>query len=420
MENPLARPLVSPSYGPIAGLSPHLRHAAFLTATIAACLLRNELGAGNVVLWILGGAAALNLGAFLLSARPGFSRISPALSTLFALAGWTALVNVTGGFRSPFVAGLGFEVVLSSVSFPLRGALLALGAALGMLCSQQVLLGLEGARAGLALQSGLLAATGGVVLWIRTRWQRAHESLHAEVRISGERLRDLERQIEDLRVVGDVPENAARLAHGLKNAVRALRGFSRLIEERLAVPRESRALIEGLRVSVDRLEEIAALMLRPAPPADDGDARVVTSTERVIEEAIEEASLKHSDIRWVRAGRASVADTGFPARSLREILQVLLDNAAEAMSGKGEVRIETRRAGDVLEIDIRDQGGGIPASAGSQLFRPGRTTKAGGSGFGLFLARRLAEAQGGRIEVRSAGGPGATFAVKVPLARSVP
>jgi signal transduction histidine kinase len=105
-----------------------------------------------------------------------------------------------------------------------------------------------------------------------------------------------------------------------------------------------------------------------------------------------------------------------------QILQVLLNlvrNGEEAMAAAGgTLRVAARLdAGDVL-LEVSDTGPGIPAEDLPRVLEPYFTTKAGGTGLGLAIAERIVRENGGRLEVRSTPGAGATFAVRIPASRA--
>jgi signal transduction histidine kinase len=104
-----------------------------------------------------------------------------------------------------------------------------------------------------------------------------------------------------------------------------------------------------------------------------------------------------------------------PPEVVHEVLVELLRNAADALEGRGEVRVMTRLAGETLAIEVRDNGPGIAASDLGRIFERGFTTKAAGTGHGLFLARRLLETYGGAIAAAAAAGSGASFTLTFPL-----
>jgi signal transduction histidine kinase len=97
----------------------------------------------------------------------------------------------------------------------------------------------------------------------------------------------------------------------------------------------------------------------------------------------------------------------FPEDRLREVLQVLLRNAAEAMGNSGSVVVQSECVEGAVRILVRDQGPGIPGEILARMMKPGYTTKPCGSGFGLFLARRVVEAYGGSLKIVPSSGAGA-------------
>lgn len=391
-----------------------LRHAAILLATLAAWIFRNELHPDGDFLWLLGAAALMNLAVFSMSTRGALLGASRVLSPLVGLSSWTALVHVTGGSGSPLVAGLGLEIVLSAMTFGPAGTATVSAAAAAALWAQ-ALPGAGGTRTDLALQGALLLSIGGVACAVRSRWERAHDRLLAEADAARRQLQALEEELEDLRALGQVGANVARLGHGLKNAVCALRGFTRLVEARASGGAGEEEIQEGLRRSVDRLEEISRMLLSPSPPAGDGsEGDDVQLLGRIIDDSIEEASRRHARVRWTCNIPDGLAAFRRPARPLREVFGVLLDNAAEAMNGQGEVRIAAEDRGGRLEIEVRDSGCGIAPARLADLFRPGRTTKPAGNGFGLFLARNLIETCGGTITVSAGPAGGTSFAISIP------
>jgi signal transduction histidine kinase len=118
-------------------------------------------------------------------------------------------------------------------------------------------------------------------------------------------------------------------------------------------------------------------------------------------------------------------DTTLPAvpafgSELNQVWTNLLDNAADAMGGKGQVTIRTRVDGDWAVVEIEDNGPGIPASVLPHVFDPFFTTKEPGKGTGLGLSTTysiVTEKHAGRIAVESK--PGATrFIIYLPLQAS--
>jgi signal transduction histidine kinase len=102
---------------------------------------------------------------------------------------------------------------------------------------------------------------------------------------------------------------------------------------------------------------------------------------------------------------------------LNQVWTNLLDNAADALGGKGQIIIRTRREGAWVEVEIEDNGPGIPEENLPRIFDPFFTTKAPGKGTGLGLSTSygiVTEKHKGEIQVESR--PGCTrFTVKLPI-----
>jgi signal transduction histidine kinase len=145
-----------------------------------------------------------------------------------------------------------------------------------------------------------------------------------------------------------------------------------------------------------------------------------------LEELVREAS----DV--VRLGqeevglRLSVASRIPPVRGdrerLRQLLLNLLSNAVKYTVAGDEVEVSAANEDGAVAVSVTDHGPGIPGEEQRLIFEKfGRVNQGGkakpGAGLGLFIARSIAEAHGGSLEVESEPGAGATFTLRLPLAR---
>jgi signal transduction histidine kinase len=106
---------------------------------------------------------------------------------------------------------------------------------------------------------------------------------------------------------------------------------------------------------------------------------------------------------------------------LRQVLTNLIDNAIKYSPAEGEVEVRAYQENGRVLVDVRDEGPGIAKADQKLIFEKfGRVTGSGatrpGTGLGLFIARSIAEAHGGALEVQSAPEQGATFTLELPLA----
>ena len=102
---------------------------------------------------------------------------------------------------------------------------------------------------------------------------------------------------------------------------------------------------------------------------------------------------------------------------INQVLLNLILNACQAIVGRGTIRLTSREADGTVIVEVSDSGPGIPDERLDKIFKPGFTTKSEGVGMGLGLpiSLHIAEKHGGRIDVRSEPGAGATFLLVLPV-----
>jgi two-component system, OmpR family, phosphate regulon sensor histidine kinase PhoR len=104
---------------------------------------------------------------------------------------------------------------------------------------------------------------------------------------------------------------------------------------------------------------------------------------------------------------------------LRQVIQNLVDNAVKYSSAGGRVHVSATAHDGTLLIDVADEGPGIPTEDQQLIFekfgRAGSGAAKPGSGLGLFIARSIAEAHGGSLDVESASSRGSIFRLELPV-----
>jgi len=230
----------------------------------------------------------------------------------------------------------------------------------------------------------------------------------------------IERRAEELelfagRVAHDVlgPLGAASLA--LDVAAREAPPGSRT--ERLVG--SGRAGLRRARVIADALLEFARAGASPAP---GGRADVGEVVRAVVEEVEPEAKLRGIAVGVELEERAAAACS---AGILACVVSNLLRNAVKYVGdGAGKrVVVRARAAGDVIRLEVEDDGPGLPPNLGSSVFQPyvrGPGSGKAGIGLGLATVKKITEAHGGRIDVVSAPGQGCRFGVELPAAAAAP
>ena len=199
------------------------------------------------------------------------------------------------------------------------------------------------------------------------------------------------------------------LAHELRSPVAAIAAIAAAFP---AAPAAQRHRLLELAAAacrnVERLLEDAEVASVRSRPFDVGGLAV---------DAAEAATL--SGARVLVATEPSLTVDGDPER-LRQALDNLIENALGHAPPGSPVRIAATRGEGVVRLSVSDDGDGIDAADTERIFEAGtRLTDARpGSGLGLAVVLAIVEAHGGRVEVESAPGQGATFTLVLPQASS--
>ena len=104
---------------------------------------------------------------------------------------------------------------------------------------------------------------------------------------------------------------------------------------------------------------------------------------------------------------------------IRQVLSNLIDNAVKYSSAGEAVAVDVAAQNGTVLVDVRDTGPGIPRDQQVLIFEKFGRVRGGqtkpGTGLGLFIARSIAEAHGGTVDVRSTLGEGSTFTLSLPV-----
>jgi signal transduction histidine kinase len=105
----------------------------------------------------------------------------------------------------------------------------------------------------------------------------------------------------------------------------------------------------------------------------------------------------------------------FHGSTLRRVLLNLVHNALDAMPHGGTLALTGERLATQVQLHVRDTGSGISAEQLTHIFEPLYTTRAEGTGLGLYIVREIMTAHAGQITVRSVEGQGTIFTLILPL-----
>jgi signal transduction histidine kinase len=235
------------------------------------------------------------------------------------------------------------------------------------------------------------------------------------------------RRVEELGRLSQLRADFVSLvSHELRSPMAAVIGAARTLEERwrMLTPSQRESFLALIGDETSRLAELVGDVL--------DTSRIEAGTfsyrfeevdlGRVVDEAVEAAALAQQDVPVVAAIRGALPGIRGDRARLRQVLGNLIENAVKYSPEGGEVRVSAAAANGAVTIAVRDAGPGIPRDQQERIFEKfGRVDVAGaskpGTGLGLFIARSIAEAHGGSLDVASGGEPGSTFTLTLPVGR---
>ncbi|UCD53174.1 MAG: hypothetical protein JSW27_11125 [Phycisphaerales bacterium] len=234
----------------------------------------------------------------------------------------------------------------------------------------------------------------------------------------------------------DVDQELARLtgelAHEIKNPLSTIKVNLKLTKEALedidptesgpvASDRRSHALSSALRKitvirkETDRLDQVVEGFLRYVRQPDLQLATI--DLNELVSDMVDFYSPQaHGHALTMRH---SLAETALMARvdpgALKQVLLNLFINAQQAMEADGELMVRVSRRGSRGAVQVSDTGSGIAPEKLATIFRPYYSSRSGGTGLGLAMAKKIVEAHEGTISVHSEIGKGTSFTIELPL-----
>jgi signal transduction histidine kinase len=232
--------------------------------------------------------------------------------------------------------------------------------------------------------------------------------------------------VEELRRLSALRADFVSLvSHELRSPMAAVIGAARTLQERWRslAPAQREAFLALIADETDRLANLIGDVLHTSQIEAGTFSYSFSDVDlgRLVEDAVAMAAIGQDEVGVKASVSSSLPVIRGDRERLRQVLGNLLENAIKYSTSGEEVEVRAQPDDGKVKISVVDHGPGIPHDQQRLIFEKfGRADIAGGSkpgtGLGLFIARSIAEAHGGTIDVRSSPDAGSTFTLTLPVA----
>lgn len=249
---------------------------------------------------------------------------------------------------------------------------------------------------------------------------------------SGDELDELAHTLNDMlsRIregVDRVRQFSVDAAHQLRTPLTAMHNQLDVTLAKERTPAEHRLVLADLLLQVDRLSDTVNAMLRLAQSEGglDTSHSVRVEIDGLLEDVVDffQALADERGVELTVEAESKGGVRGDPSW-LHQLFANLIHNAIQYTPEGGRVDVSSRPASDEAVVRVSDTGPGMTESdraiAFARMQRGSASQSSEGMGVGLALAREIARAHGGTIEIESAVGQGTVFVVRLPLADPLP
>ncbi|WP_460447921.1 two-component system sensor histidine kinase NtrB [Alsobacter sp. SYSU BS001988] len=239
------------------------------------------------------------------------------------------------------------------------------------------------------------------------------------------RFNELQADLVHIARVSAMDEMGAALAHELNQPLTAIMLYLQ------AATRSITRAVQGATLPVETFRQVLEKAVHEAERAGAIISRMRHFVEKrepqrrevdisaIVDEALELVMLgQRNPPRVIRRYARGLPKAVVDAVQIQQIVVNLLRNAVEALKGREvpTITIETRNAGEHLEVVVEDNGPGLPPTAVPTIFKAFSTSKRTGMGLGLSISRTIAQNHAGDLTVDPGGdGRGARFVLQLPI-----
>lgn len=237
------------------------------------------------------------------------------------------------------------------------------------------------------------------------------------------RLFELEAQVTHAERLASLGQLAAAVVHELNNPLTSITVYAESLRDGLAERDDSDAEVrkaERILVASERILRFTRDLVAYARPTEEMTTSLPLS--EVIEESLRlcEHVVNGAGARIVRSWSDSLPPIQANRNKMQQVFINLITNACHAIDHGGTISLRANELDGWIEVQVKDNGKGMPTEVADRIFDPFFSTKppGEGTGLGLSIVQGIVQRQGGTIVVESDPGHGTTFIIRIPLGAS--
>ncbi len=216
-----------------------------------------------------------------------------------------------------------------------------------------------------------------------------------------------------LAVVGEM---AAAMSHEVRTPLGILRSSANLLQREPKLSKEGHEVVGFILSETERLNSLVSSLIdaaRPRPP-NFKPVDIAALTSQIIAMLRPQAQAKNINIKLTAPQTSIEADSG----QMTQVLMNLLQNAVQILPQNGQIEVHITPHRQQVQINVDDNGPGIPTENQQHIFEPFFTQRAGGVGLGLAVVRQIIQAHHGSISYAASHLGGARFTILLPLTQT--
>jgi len=248
------------------------------------------------------------------------------------------------------------------------------------------------------------------------RFNSQASALEFAYNVQAEKIKKLQEEVNQSRVLSALGEMAATVAHEIRNPLGGMAGYASLLARGIPPEDTKRKYVDQIISGINSINKIVSNLLAYTKKTtlQKQNVNLLTWAETI---------LAHAEVEIEKEKKQVIIERDFPeeplnaevdAERLQQVMLNLLINSIQAIEGEGKISVRIRSGKNHAEIIVADTGKGIEQENVKNLFTPFFTTKEQGTGLGLAIVKKIIDLHEGEIFVESVVGQGTKFYIRVP------